>query len=403
MSGAVGSMPSLTRSGRPSARARLKLRRERARGQAVDGVRARAGRLRSAAASGGVRASEANARLSPSVRVRRAPPAPRRRRVRLSDAPERRAQPPMSVTSPDITRASKPRLKRLRFLRSCRRLLLGLVSFVFGMFVVGRLRPAVADDASRSSRTRRARSCSTTSATRSASLSQQNRVIVTPAQIPPIVKEAVISIEDKRFQTNSGVDIRGIARAFVQDILHKGTRPGRLDDRAAVHQERAAGPVAPHDLREAPRGGARLPALAQVVEGKDHHRLPQHDLLRQRRLRDRGGRADLLRPGSQPPRLRHARATNCASQQLQPWEAALLAGIIQSPTEYDPAEHPLAARERRDVVLRQMLDQGYLTRPVYDESVKQALPAPQRDPGAPRSRRSKASTPATSRAGCSSR
>ncbi len=90
-------------------------------------------------------------------------------------------------------------------------------------------------------------------------------------------------------------------------------RPGRLDDRAAVHQERAPGPVPPHDLREAARGGARLPALAQVVQGKDHHRLPQHDLLRQRRLRDRGGGPDLLRPRSQPPRLRHCPATNCAS------------------------------------------------------------------------------------------
>ena len=57
-------------------------------------------------------------------------------------------------------------------------------------------------------------------------LSQQNRVIVTPSQIPQIVKEAVISIEDKRFQTNSGVDIRGIARAFVQDVLHKGSVQG---------------------------------------------------------------------------------------------------------------------------------------------------------------------------------
>ena len=53
-------------------------------------------------------------------------------------------------------------------------------------------------------------------------LSQQNRVIVTRAQIPAIVKDAVISIEDKRFQTNSGVDLRGIARAFVEDMLHKG-------------------------------------------------------------------------------------------------------------------------------------------------------------------------------------
>ena len=62
-------------------------------------------------------------------------------------------------------------------------------------------------------------------------------------------------------------------------------------------------------------------------------------------------------------------------KQLQPWEAALLAGVIQSPTAYDPADHPVAARARRDVVLRQMLEQGYLTRPVYEESVRQALPA----------------------------
>ena len=51
-------------------------------------------------------------------------------------------------------------------------------------------------------------------------------MIVTPEQIPPIVKQAVVSIEDKRFQTNSGVDIRGIARAFVQDVVHKGTMQG---------------------------------------------------------------------------------------------------------------------------------------------------------------------------------
>ena len=63
-------------------------------------------------------------------------------------------------------------------------------------------------------------------------------------------------------------------------------------------------------------------------------------------------------------------------QQLQPWEAALLAGIIQSPTQYDPAYHPVAAKERRDVVLGQMFDQGYLTRHLYAESLEQALPSP---------------------------
>ncbi len=63
-------------------------------------------------------------------------------------------------------------------------------------------------------------------------------------------------------------------------------------------------------------------------------------------------------------------------QELTPWEAALLAGIIRSPTEYNPVYFPQAAKERRDLVLSQMLQQGYITRPVYDESVRQALPAP---------------------------
>ena len=61
----------------------------------------------------------------------------------------------------------------------------------------------------------------------------------------------------------------------------------------------------------------------------------------------------------------------------------MLAGVIQSPTAYDPATHPVAARERRDVVLRQMLQQGYITPAVYGQSVAQALPAA-RDIQAPR-------------------
>ena len=67
---------------------------------------------------------------------------------------------------------------------------------------------------------------------------------------------------------------------------------------------------------EAARGRARLPPHAQVVEGADPQRLPEHDLLRQRRLRDRGGRAHLL--PAQPPGLRRDAATSPAPPQLAP-------------------------------------------------------------------------------------
>ena len=207
-------------------------------------------------------------------------------------------------------------------------------------------------------------------------LSQQNRVIVTQEQIPQIVKEAVISIEDKRFYSNSGVDIRSIARAFFQDVLHKGTVQGA----STIEQQFIKNALQAQShrtifekLREAAlayqlahkwskekiitaylntiyfgNGAYGIEAAAQTYFGHDVNHvgcgLPGHPL--------------------------------CV-EQLQPWEAAMLAGVIQDPSAYDPANFPENARRRRNTVLAQMLEQGYITRPVYEESIRQALPSPQ--------------------------
>ena len=83
---------------------------------------------------------------------------------------------------------------------------------------------------------------------------------------------------------------------------------GRLDDRPAVRQERARRPGPPDAVREAARGRDGLPPHAQVVEAEDPAQLPQLDLLRQRRLRDRVRRAHLLRPPAHGLRDATARA-----------------------------------------------------------------------------------------------
>jgi penicillin-binding protein 1A len=278
--------------------------------------------------------------------------------------------------------SSKPRLKRLRFLAIFAAvLLLGLVSFVFGIFV------SIASDLPSLTRFSQFKDAQSSVLLDDLGhpigvLSQQNRVIVTPGEIPQIVKESVISIEDKRFYTNSGIDVRGIARAFVQDIRHKGSVQGA----STIEQQFIKNALQAQShrtifekLREAAlayqlshkwskdkiitaylntiyfgNGAYGIEAAAETYFGQDINHLgcgtPNHQL--------------------------------CV-EQLQPWEAALLAGIIQSPTAYDPTNHPMAARSRRDLVLREMLEQGYLTQAVYDESVKQALPAP-KDVQAPR-------------------
>jgi penicillin-binding protein 1A len=60
---------------------------------------------------------------------------------------------------------------------------------------------------------------------------------------------------------------------------------------------------------------------------------------------------------------------------VAPHEAALLAGMIASPTMYDPVQHPQAATARRNSVLQRMLDMKAITQAQYNDSIRQSLPA----------------------------
>ncbi|MGO9247617.1 MAG: transglycosylase domain-containing protein [Solirubrobacteraceae bacterium] len=254
-------------------------------------------------------------------------------------------------------------------------LLLGLISFVFGMFV------AVASDLP--SLTHFSLYKNEQSSTLYDDLghpigvlSQQNRVIVTPSDIPPIAKEAVVSIEDKRFWTEGGIDIRGIARAFEQDILHRGTVQG-----ASTIEEQFIKNALQAQSHRTIFEKLREAALAYQLS----HKWSKEKILTaylntiyfgngaygiESAAQTYFGQEPAHRGCGSPP------AHELCVQQLQPWEAALLAGIIQDPTAYDPAQHPQAAKERRDVVLQQMYAQGYLTRTIYEQSLDQPLPNP---------------------------
>jgi penicillin-binding protein 1A len=286
----------------------------------------------------------------------------------------------MSATiAPDISPPSspggKPRLKRLRLVAILwALLLLGVVSFVFGIFV------SIASDLpslTRFSQLKDAKSSILLDdlGHQLGVLSQHNRVIVAPGQIPQIVKEAVVSIEDKRFETNSGIDIRGIARAFIADIRHKGNVQG-------------ASTIEQQFIKNALQAQSHRTILEKLREAALAYQL-SHKWSKEKIITAYlntiyfGNGAYGIESAAQTYFGHDVNHLNCGMpshqlcvEQLQPWEAALLAGVIQSPTAYDPATHPVAARTRRDLVLLQMFQQGYLPRGVYDESVKQALPAP---------------------------
>jgi penicillin-binding protein 1A len=267
----------------------------------------------------------------------------------------------------------RTRLKRLRFvLILFAVLLLGLVSFVFGMFV------AVASDLP--SLTRFSLYKNEQSSTLYDDLghpigvlSQQNRVIVTPQQIPPIAKEAVVSIEDKRFWSEGGVDLRGIARAFVQDVVHQGSVQG-----ASTIEEQFIKNVLQAQSHRTVFEKLREAALAYQLS---HKWSKEKILTAYLNTIYFGNGAYGIESAAQTYFGQEPDHRGCGTpnhelcvQQLQPWEAALLAGIIQDPTAYDPAQHPQAAKERRDVVLQQMYQQGYLNKSIYEQSVLEPLP-----------------------------
>ena len=280
--------------------------------------------------------------------------------------------PPVPPSLPGPPR--RTRLKRLRFVAILFAvLLLGLVSFVFGMFV------AVASDLP--SLTKFSLYKDEQSSTLYDDLghpigvlSQQNRVIVTPSEIPPIVKEAVIAIEDKRFETEGGIDLRGIARAFEQDILHRGSVQG-------------ASTIEEQFIKNALQAQSHRTIFEKLREAALAYQL-SHKWSKEKILAAYlntiyfGNGAYGIESAAQTYFGHEPAHLGCGTpghelcvQQLQPWEAALLAGIIQDPTAYDPAQHPQAARDRRDVVLQQMYSQGYITRSIYQQSHAQPLPA----------------------------
>ena len=63
------------------------------------------------------------------------------------------------------------------------------------------------------------------------------------------------------------------------------------------------------------------------------------------------------------------------AEDVAPHEAALLAGMIASPSMYDPIQHPQAAKARRNLVLQHMLEMKAITQSQYDDAIRQTAVA----------------------------
>src|SRR5215213_7439752 len=185
---------------------------------------------------------------------------------------------------------------------------------------------------------------------------QQNRAPVTSDQIAEVMKQAMVAIEDARFYEHGGVDVQGTLRALITNLAAGGVQEGG----STLTQQLVKQTL----LQSTDDPAQRLAATEQTIGRK----------VREARLalalEDRYSKDELLTRylnivyfgqnayGVQPA-AKAFFGVDAAALTLP--QAALLAGLVQSPTGDDPFINPEGATIRRNQVLDRMADQGLLT------------------------------------------
>ena len=184
-----------------------------------------------------------------------------------------------------------------------------------------------------------------------AKLYDENRELVRGSEIPDHVKQAFIAIEDERFLRHHGVDVKAILRALYRDMLAGEKVEGgstitqQLAKRAFLSDEKTF-----------------FRKTKEVMIAFNLERKYSKEKILEMYLNQ-----IYFGHGAYGIEAAAHRFFQKSASELTVEEGALLAGLAKAPSAYSPIDHPDKSKARRDLVLSQMADQGYLT---HEEAVR---------------------------------
>jgi penicillin-binding protein 1B len=190
---------------------------------------------------------------------------------------------------------------------------------------------------------------------------REKRRLVRFADIPKVMVDAVLSAEDKHFFQHAGFDPMGIARAIVVDV--EGRRG--MQGASTITQQLA------RTLWLGPERGWRR----KIPETLITMHLEQQ-LTKQQIFEDYANAIDMGHQGSFAIHGFGEAANVYLGKDLadvNAADAALLAGLIQAPVGRNPFHYPDRARNRRNIVLKAMHENGYLTEQEFQDGAASAL------------------------------
>ena len=185
----------------------------------------------------------------------------------------------------------------------------------------------------------------------------EKRVPVDLEEIPPYLRQAVVATEDRRFYEHAGLDLRGIARAILKDI-----RAGRFKEGGSTITQQLAKVLFLNPEKTITRK-LKEALLALQIERRYRKDEILTLYLNQIYL---GGGAYGVEAAANRYFDKHVWELGLA-------ECALIAGLPRGPSYYSPLVNQDRAVSRRAIVLRNLLDTGYITQEQYEQAVKEPL------------------------------
>jgi membrane peptidoglycan carboxypeptidase len=197
---------------------------------------------------------------------------------------------------------------------------------------------------------------------------QQNRVNVPLDQVSPIMRKAILAIEDYRFYQHGALDLKGTLRAFVTNQASDGVVQGgssitqQMVKQTLINQAETREEVA---AAQADTYERKFRELRYAIAFEQKY---SKDWILERYL-------NIAYFGDGVYGI-EAAARNYFSKpasKLNRREAALLAGIVKNPTQFDPTNNPEEALQRRNVVLSRMAELNVIPRPAARKAARRDL------------------------------
>ena len=187
----------------------------------------------------------------------------------------------------------------------------------------------------------------------------EERRLFTPShEIPALVKQAFISAEDKNFYSHAGYDARGIAAAAIEAVRSRGSN---VRGASTITQQVMKNFLLSGD-RKAERKIKEIILATRLEETLDKDRILELYL-----------NEIFLGQNSYGVAAASQTYFNKTLGELAPHEAATLASMPKAPSDYHPVRRKDRLLARRNYVLREMYENGYISEDVYKVEVEQPL------------------------------